>query len=625
MSILDGPLAELRTLPCYNEPMKKPRPFLVPAEGDQVIEILPAEKENRKIKFSDEILVTEIEDRFFHYPEELEEVEEEAYEIEIVEDDGDADFYLEIVDGEVFYVFETEDDLSVDSIDELFSGDEASVASSFDSMHSGTSDLSGAYDLADLVAPNLDGDTDGAFMEDSEAFIQEIPFPDEIKLPKQSSVDDDTSINSEQLDIEGEDSMQSLTKEFEIPEAAKKDMDRHSAKKEGRRKKRETRPSPEPSEASVSSSSSSSSSSSCVSSSTKSMQLPPAPTGKSGRTQDTSKKGALEKKDAPKVSTRSPPPSPPSTPPVSPDRSGSPTGRSRSILKANAPSPRADTKKACSKKEVSKKKKHAFTKTYVRAEQFDGEHRVYSWQKPAWTQGDQLAQTPKGEEVRQGGDLAGVGRASEETPGSPVSPGKGIEVDKEEILRRFVSGEIGSGLISNAHGRQRKLKLSVNGAKLREGGDIVKPITKATVFRTPNDINHLANPGVLRPTPQVSKKPIRWEKPDWTLPKLKSTSAGAAIKEGADLQTPITQRLIADAQAATEENRKLRQPEALNSSSHSKKVQGNGLRKFSNHSSEHSKESSGNLNNGTVKDCNGPDAERRRRQELLARVAKSWG
>lgn len=663
MSLAEGPLVDLATLPWYNEPLKKPRPFLVPAEGDQVIEILPAEKENRKIRFKEEILVTEIEDRFFHYGHELEEEEEEAYEIEIVEDDGDADFYLEIVDGEVFYVFETEDDLSEDSMEELLSGDEASEsASSFESsMHSGHSGFTDE-DLAGLEAPDLDGDDDGDGDNGDPVVLEEAPLPDEIKLNRQASVDDGSEFN---LDME--DDNFGGDNEIEIPEDTKKDMERQSAKKEVRRKKREGRkdPPPEPSEHSSSSSSSSSSMSSTTSSSTQSKKESPIsqlPAFGSVTNQDLNSQIPQGRKDASKLAqvnqiNMSPPPSPSLTgsPPGSPERGSismngsqgpmSPTSRRGSILKANAPSPRAETKKALQKpKKDGLRKQQSFTKTYVRAEQFDGEHRVYSWQKPAWAQGHELAPTEKGQKVRQGADLAGpithVGKNTRpEDPSSP-SNSKGIEVDKEEILRRFVSGEIGNGLISNSAGRQRKLKLSVNGAKLREGGDIVKPITKATVIRTPNDINHLANPGVLRPTPQIEKQTPTWQKPGWALgaKKLKPTSKGLAIKGGADLQTPITQRVIADAEAATAANRLLQKtrPESHNvmdSSTNQSWKQtkpmkgsegGNGLKKFSNHSSEHSKDSSSE-NNGPGSDCNDPEAEKRRRQQLLARVAKSWG
>ena len=48
-----------------------------------------------------------------------------------------------------------------------------------------------------------------------------------------------------------------------------------------------------------------------------------------------------------------------------------------------------------------------------------------------------------------------------------------------------------------------KLKPSVNGAKLRGGVDIQKPITKATVIRKPNDVNHLTKDVSLKPAPQI--------------------------------------------------------------------------------------------------------------------------
>ncbi|KAL7578786.1 hypothetical protein ACA910_016011 [Epithemia clementina (nom. ined.)] len=136
----------------------------------------------------------------------------------------------------------------------------------------------------------------------------------------------------------------------------------------------------------------------------------------------------------------------------------------------------------------------------------------------------------------------------------------------------------------------------------------------------------------------MEKTTYQWKKPDWAqIRKLKPTTKGAAIKGGADLQTPITQRVIADAEAATAANRILQKSlpdshKVMDSSSHSwKQTQpvkpsegGNGLKKISNHSSDHSKDSSSE-NNGPARECNDPDAERRRRQELLARVAKSWG
>jgi hypothetical protein len=115
--------------PRYFTPLAAAKPFLVPTFDNQVVELLPAEKANRKICWDEQILVQEIENRYGDM--EVEEGEEDSYEIEIVDDDGDADFYLEIVDGEVFYVFETEDDISEeeesDDDDSTMTGGDVSV------------------------------------------------------------------------------------------------------------------------------------------------------------------------------------------------------------------------------------------------------------------------------------------------------------------------------------------------------------------------------------------------------------------------------------------------------------------------------------------------------------------
>lgn len=618
--VAEGPLPELRTLPCYNEPLKKARPFLMPADDDQVVEILPAEKENRKINFSENILVTEIEDRFFFHDGEMEEEEEEAYEIEIVEDDGDADFYLEIVDGEVFYVFETEDDMSEDSMEELLDNDEASQTSSFESsMHSGTSDL--GFDLKDLKTPDLDG---------GDASDQPEVLPGEITLseqPPNAEDEGDGAGNDFELEFEDEDEQA-----LEIPQSAKQDLDHRAAKKDERQTAK-IAAKQKPGDALPSfSSSSSSSSSSDTSMSLSTEEKRPLPPKKASGVEPS--QPAPPKKSQP-VDVPMPNVSEPVTPPQSPGRGGlstnsslaegnvSPSTPSQSILKSSVAGPRKqENKKNTCNKQQSKRNgaKPTVTKTYVRAEQFDGEHRVYSWQKPSWAQGDEpLASTPQGEMVRQGGNLAGPIthiRAKDDDPSchdSPVSPTKGGEVTKEEVLRRFVSGEIGNGLItSSLYGKHRRLKLSVNGAKLREGADIVKPITKATVYRTPQNINHVANPGILKSTPKQQKKKYEWEKPEWARPKLKSTKQGEAVKQGADLQMPITQRVIDDAKAATAANRKLRHgqeipPSKLDNSSHS--GGGNGPT-----DSEAPK----------LRKANDPDREKRQRQQMLERVAKSW-
>ena len=272
-------------------------------------------------------------------------------------------------------------------------------------------------------------------------------------------------------------------------------------------------------------------------------------------------------------------------------------------------------KKTGPKKKKKQGDKPTFTKTYVPVAQFDGEHGL------------------------AGGGKSAPGKSEEKT--QKPERKNSSEITQEEVLRRFATGEIGSELItSSLYGAQRRLKISVNGAKLREGSDIVKPITKATVYRTPQNINHLANPGILKAAPKMEKKTYQWEKPSWAQgPKLKSTSVGAAVKAGADLQAPITARVIADAQAATAANQKLRfggtaRTQSSNSigsrgsdggdAPPSWAQGGNGLRKASGHSQSSSDGEDKAAPQRPQLRSNDPEAERRRRQEMLARVAKSW-
>jgi hypothetical protein len=119
--------------PTYRQALAEPKPVLMVSFENQTIESIPAVKENQKIRFSEDVDVMCIENRFqLMDPAEYEDADD-SYEIEIVEGNGsggdDADFYLEMIDGEIFYVFETEDDISVDSNDESSSDGNAGSAS----------------------------------------------------------------------------------------------------------------------------------------------------------------------------------------------------------------------------------------------------------------------------------------------------------------------------------------------------------------------------------------------------------------------------------------------------------------------------------------------------------------
>jgi hypothetical protein len=295
-------------------------------------------------------------------------------------------------------------------------------------------------------------------------------------------------------------------------------------------------------------------------------------------------------------------PTSPSAAPIPPTSPGNTSvATPRSILKACPESPKKPMtpKKPRDKTKPKEKKEKTFTKTYVRAEQFNCETTVsYAWEKPSWTN-KTLRSTDKGEQVRSGGNLANPITFPKKQPANAdLLQEESLEadevayeqVDKEELIRRLKGG---------SHGRHRKLKFSINGAKIRDGGDIVQPITKATVFRKPENINKIANQDVLKKSsigdavkegkdlaqpvtfatvnkayqwekpewakrleskkdtqeivdqesnppslfvsPTKQRKTYTWEKPSWTKQRLSTTENGDAVKEGASLAMPITQ------------------------------------------------------------------------------------
>lgn len=481
--------------PEYKLGLAAPKPFLVPSFDEGVVEVLPSEKQNRKINFIEEVSVLEIENRF-QLMEADDIDDEDSYEIEIVEGSGagdsedDADFYLEMIDGEIFYVFETEDDISVSDEDYESEDSSDSSSSELETPRSGpVTPLQ--LNIGDLMAPALD-----ETMEPLEPVeVVEYAKEEEKKMSEE---------------------VESQLRENEMPEDENTD------------------------EAKV-----------IIEGIPDALGAPSSPV----------------RTEKPSVGN--------DTPPVSPVRSlsglsspNTPT-TPRSILKACPQSPalsvgsKKKDKKA--KKEKKEKKEKTFTKTFVRASDFDGEHRVYSWEKPTWTS-KQLKSTGKGDDIRQGANLAGPvtdankliesGKVKWEKP--EWARGDESELDdldaKQELIRKIQDGTMNlPGLQNN----KRRLKLSINGSILADGGDIVKPITKATIIKKPSDINYVANPKILRATPGGQKlwkgenlagpvtqatnmKKYEWEKPSWVKAKLHSTGVGDKLKAGQDVAGPIT-------------------------------------------------------------------------------------
>mmetsp|Transcript_5975 Transcript_5975/g.11991 ORF Transcript_5975/g.11991 Transcript_5975/m.11991 type:complete len:782 (+) Transcript_5975:260-2605(+) len=673
----DRTLSPLDQLPARHEPLAKAKPFLMPRGGpNDTHTILPPEKENRKIGFKEEILVTEIENRFYlnDFPEDD---EEGSYEIEIVDDDGDADFYLEIVDGEVFYVFETEDDISLESEGGSLDADGNPQSHQHDdkadNQHRSHPAKDEEEDINDqlnssmfinfedmMLAPDLDASDNNQENAGPPMEISFEPEPETMEDLNQGSqfMDLDNFMESSEEEEEEE--------EEETPQEGKSSGPKAEVEEESANKREENlrmmseetlllmdddaepESPPKRSSEALAIEQEESQEQYPVSVHEKAVSpiipakpqsdsakvtdsRPVAPSRKASLTLD-EKKVMADLKDGPKTSgsrmssagksfekvtvstapqsaeakevltkqkvvnnavistesttarmvrersytDASPEPSSPSKQSNDDDHmysspvQSSPT-KTKSILKCNPASPVKTPRKDRNKPKKSTK---TFSKTYVRADQLDGEHRVYTWAKPDWTNKKQeLRPTGRAEALRKGKLEAPITFF----PKKPVNEGLDSDADMGELVKKAMKA---GSQATSIFGPKKNLKVSVNGAKLREGKDIVKPITKATVLRQPENINKVANPGVLKPTPtgeevrkgatlaapvtfptlkyddtnQIAnpkvlrkgvqpapKKQYEWSKPDWTKKAhLRNTPVGEAVKKGADLQGPIT-------------------------------------------------------------------------------------
>ncbi len=162
--------------PRYTQDLAAPKPFLVPSFDDEVVEVLPSEKQSRKICFDESVYVLEIENRFqMMEPEEID--DDESYEIEIVESSGttecdDADFYLEMIDGEIFYVFETEDDISVDENEESEQEHDASSAS--ETTNDSRQLIPMQLNISEMMAPLCDLEESSKHLDAGDLFDEDM-------------------------------------------------------------------------------------------------------------------------------------------------------------------------------------------------------------------------------------------------------------------------------------------------------------------------------------------------------------------------------------------------------------------------------------------------------------------
>lgn len=508
----------------WTEEIAQPKPFLIPDDGGKVVETLPPEKENRKLRWADTVQLCEMPNRKqLGLVEDSEEEEEgggeDDYEIEIVEDDGDADFYLEIVDGEIFYVFETEDDSDddeemQDADVEMQEGDE--VMQEGDEENDDESEYS-APSQAGLQI-NFGGDS-----IEPEISIAAIIPSDEVdsKLVIQSTASlDPSSVQSQDVPqviktsndviMPGDQTLTGL----EISKNGAMEVDANEDHEVGEG------------------------------------ELSP------GQSQD-------HGLPTPVPEVLSPPSSPNQTPkaslepvlsptPLSPTPTPMSPNTKRGILKSPIqkvpPSPKPPASPKPPQSPRRKKKQKTVTKTYVRADTFDGEHQVFTWEKPTWATETNLKETGKAEEMRTTGNLANpitFPKQRKKKDGADSDKHEVYEdehgnvIDKEELIRRIQEGD-GSAVAfvpkPTYGGRyQRKLKCSVQGQKIRSGIDLAKPITKATVDRKRDDINLIAQPDkVLRKHVSPVRRQYSWERPDWAS-KAKKGNAVALPKEA-----PIT-------------------------------------------------------------------------------------
>lgn len=503
----------LRDPVIWSEEMTQPKPFLMPSEDGDPIEALPPEKENRKVKWAQSVELLEIENRWQQglVPDDD---DDDSYDIEIVEDDGDADFYLEIVDGEIFYVFETEDDMSVDDDDYDEDDEDDGDADENSTMDDGgNSDNSSSddnsknvptqplqLDIPGMMTPaqplqlDISGMMGPPVTDESITNVVTMSIPQEINVIEPEEAED--------MDLEDKQVQQRPYEEFTADDRSPES-------------KPVTFPPVENEETKATSQQASY------------LTPPSSPVKEDG---DNSSKIAS------------------TSPPTSPSRSPV-----RSILKASPhsspiKSPIKKPKSANKKTKTSEKVK-TVTKRYVRADTFDGEHQVFTWEKPKWTDA-KLKETGKGQDVRKGANLADPITFPKKKQQSNQEPemyedDQGNFINKEELVRRIQEGDDAAVAFvprPTYGGRyQRKLRCSALGAQMRNGQDLAKPITRATVDRERDDINHLANKDVLKNRVKTVRRTYSWDKPDWALKaNLKHTDKGSAVKKGESVSAPIT-------------------------------------------------------------------------------------
>lgn len=147
----------------------------------------------------------------------------------------------------------------------------------------------------------------------------------------------------------------------------------------------------------------------------------------------------------------------------------------------------------------------------------DDEASKLSWEKPAWAKNSVLKSTAKGSAAKQGGNLA-----SEVTH---------IQESENKI------GWEKPAWAKNGP----KLKSTGKADKMKSGNLAKEITHINANKDTSRDTNSTANADILTNKAEAGGKDISWEKPAWAQNAgLKSTKKGEKLKEKGDLARPIT-------------------------------------------------------------------------------------
>jgi len=160
------------------------------------------------------------------------------------------------------------------------------------------------------------------------------------------------------------------------------------------------------------------------------------------------------------------------------------------------------------------------------------------WEKPEWATKSKLRTTAAGEAVKKGADLQGPITMATQLKHTGDSP---KQIPKLVPLTATAKKEIGWEKPEWA--KKAKLKSTSAGEAVKKGVDLQAPITQATQIKHTAETTEESKIKLTRKAVPVSeKKDIGWEKPEWAKKtKLRSTAAGEKVKNGIDLQGPITQ------------------------------------------------------------------------------------